>query len=308
MSAPRRLCAIAALLLVASCSRGGWTRAACEPARPHEPGLVPMALASGGLDRTAILYVPDGYDGDREYPVVFSWHGFGSNAGEHIKYADMFDLADSEDFFVIAPNGTGTPPRFNLESGITSDADDVQFALDLIDALGREYCVDAGRVYSTGVSNGAGMSALLACRAPDRVAAVGIVALLRIDAQCRDTPVPVLAIQGDADLVVPIQGGEVNCCGGWAIPPAAETAAAWAAHNRCEETGDTKEITEHVERTIWDHCASDVEVRYYLVHGGGHTWPGEEGVGPLGPTTGEISASEEMWDFFKRFSLPRDAA
>jgi len=246
--------------------------------------------------------VPEGYDGDREYPVIFNWHGYGSNAAEHIEYADMLGLADSEDFFVLAPDGAGSPPRFNLGSGIIGEADDVQFALDLLGVVEREYCVDAARVYSVGVSNGGGMSALLACRAPERFAAVGFVALLRLDAQCDTTPVPVLGIQGDADLVVPVQGGRVNCCGGWDIAPAAETMAAWAAHNRCEPEGDTKEITEHVERTIWDHCADDVEVRYYLVRGGGHTWPGEEGTGPLGPTTGEISASEEMWDFFKRFS------
>jgi polyhydroxybutyrate depolymerase len=61
-------------------------------------------------------------------------------------------------------------------------------------------------------------------------------------------------------------------------------------------------VSDHVRRTIWDSCRDDVEVRYYVVHGGGHTWPGIESDGPLGHSTGELGASKEMWRFFSRFS------
>lgn len=245
--------------------------------------------------------MPSGYDGDKEFPLVLTWHGYGASADEHIRYADMLRLADDKGFLILAPQGTGNPSRFNLERGITSNVDDVRFALDLIDTVGREYCVDAGRVYSTGVSNGAGMSALLACRAPDRFAAVGLVALLLIEDDCKTPGVPVLAIMGDADLVVPIGGGRVSCCGGWDIAPAGQTMARWATHDGCRGNGGVKQISEHIRRTIWSGCGTGLEVRYYVVQGGGHTWPGTEGDGPLGHTTGEMDASTEMWRFFSRF-------
>jgi polyhydroxybutyrate depolymerase len=296
------LAVVALASVFTACGSGGWTRAACAPARPHGSGFVNLRLTSKGAPRAAILYVPKGYDGDRQYPLVLTWHGYGAGAEVQIHDAAMLRLADDKDFLLLAPQGTGNPARFNLERGITSNVDDVGFALDLLDTVQREYCVDAARVYSMGASNGAGMSALLACRAPDRIAAAGLVSLLLIDDGCETPGTPVLAIQGDADLIVPIKGGQVSCCGGWDIAPAAKTMADWAAHDGCRGAGDTKQISDHVKRTIWDACDNDLEVRYYVVHGGGHTWPGTESDGPLGHTTGELDASKEMWRFFSRFS------
>jgi polyhydroxybutyrate depolymerase len=303
MRAARALVAVAALTsMLTACGASGWTRAACAPTRPHASGLVHLRLTSKGAPRAAVLYVPKGYRGDRQYPLVLTWHGYGASADIQIHDAGVTRLADDKGFLLVAPQGTGDPARFNLDRGITSNVDDVGFALDLVDTVQRQYCVDAARVYSMGASNGAGVSALLACRAPARFAAVGFVALQLFEEGCKQPGTPVLAIQGDADLVVPIHGGRVSCCGGWEIAPAATTMAAWAKHDGCRGAGETKQISEHVERTIWDACSDDLEVRYYVVHGGGHTWPGTEADGPLGHTTGELDASKELWTFFARFS------
>lgn len=296
------LAVVALSSVLGGCGSSGWTRAACAPARPHGSGFVHLRLTSKGAPRAATLYVPKGYKGDHQFPLVLTWHGYGSGADVQIHDPVAVKLADDKGFLLLAPQGTGKPARFNLERGITSNVDDVAFGLDLIDTVQRDYCVDAARVYSMGASNGAGMSALLACRAPDRIAAVGFVALQLIEDTCAQPATPVLAIQGDADLVVPIKGGHVSCCGGWDIAPAAQTIARWAKHDGCRGAGDTKQVSEHVKRTIWSSCRGDAEVRYYVVHGGGHTWPGKEGDGPLGHTTGELDASKEMWSFFSRFS------
>ena len=296
------LAVVALSSILVACGTGGWKRAACAPARPHGSGFVHLRLTSKGAPRAATLYVPKGYHGDRQFPLVLTWHGYGAGSEVQIHDASMLHLADDKGFLLLAPQGTGNPARFNLERGITSNVDDVGFALDLLDHVEHDYCVDATRVYSMGASNGAGLSALLACRAPDRFAAVGFVALQLIEDRCAEPGTPVLAIQGDADLVVPIQGGHVSCCGGWDIAPAAATVAAWAKHDGCRGAGDTKQVSDHVKRTIWDACSGDLEVRYYVVHGGGHTWPGKEGDGPLGHTTGELDASKELWSFFSRFT------
>ena len=299
MTAARRLCAIAALLLVASCGDDGWDRAACEPAKPHAAGTVTLTLAAA---RTALLHVPADYDGTEEYPLVFSWHGYGSNAADHIAYADFRPLSESEHFLVVVPQGAGSPTRFNLGAGIVGDTDDVAFANEILDRVATDYCLDESRVYSSGVSNGAGMSALLACRQPDRFAAIGMNALLLLPEPCASPPPAVLGMMGNADLVVPFQGGRVNCCDGWPIAPAGETMTSWAAHAGCDGDGRTKEIADHVERTTWTGCDGDVEVQYYVIDGGGHTWPGGPDTSQLGPTNQEIDASKVMWDFFKRFT------
>ena len=288
---------VAATPLIVSCSHGR-TRIPCEPERPSETGLMSLELQSGGMERSALLYVPASYDGSVEFPLVLNWHGYGSNAVKHMKYADLLPLADEERFLVVAPQGSGMPRRFNVGAGITSDADDVQFALDLIDRIGTELCLDHRRVYSVGVSNGAAMSAVLACTTPARFAAIGMVALLLKPDECMQPTPAVLGIMGDADLVVPIQGGRVNCCGGWPIAPAEVTMQRWADHLHCEDSSDER-AAEHVERRTWHGCDDGRPVVYYLVRGGGHTWPGSGGDGPLGPTNREINASEIMWSFFE---------
>ena len=299
MTAARRLGAIAALLLVASCGRGGWERQACEPAKPQPAGTVTLTV--GGA-RTALLHVPEDYDGTEEYPLVFSWHGYGSNAADHLAYADFRTLAESERFLVVVPQGAGTPTRFNLGAGIVGDTDDVAFTNELLDRIATDFCLDETRVYSAGVSNGGAMSALLACSQPQRFAAIGMNALLLLPEPCASPSPAVLGMMGNADLVVPFQGGRVNCCGGWPIAPATETMARWAQHAGCDGDGREKEIADHVDRTTWDGCDRGVEVQYYVIDGGGHTWPGGPDTSQLGPTNQEIDASKVMWDFFKRFT------
>jgi hypothetical protein len=43
------------------------------------------------------------------------------------------------------------------------------------------------------------------------------------------------------------------------------------------------------------------------IDGGGHTWPGGKPVPGAGKTTLDVSASEEMWRFFRDHPLPAEA-
>ena len=49
-------------------------------------------------------------------------------------------------------------------------------------------------------------------------------------------------------------------------------------------------------------------MEFWIVEGGGHTWPGSEFSASLervmASTDLSISANEEMWAFFQRFALP----
>ena len=53
---------------------------------------------------------------------------------------------------------------------------DVRFISDLIDRLQQDYAIDPARIYVNGLSNGGGMTYLLACELSGRIAAVGSVA------------------------------------------------------------------------------------------------------------------------------------
>jgi len=134
-------------------------------------------LEHDGLMREYILYVPANYTGTEEVPLLFNFHGYGSNASQQMFYGDFRPIADTEGFIIVHPMGTvdntGTT-HFNVGWG-TSTIDDVGYTEALIDDLSSNYPIDAKRIYSTGMSNGGFMSYTLACELSDRIAAIASV-------------------------------------------------------------------------------------------------------------------------------------
>jgi polyhydroxybutyrate depolymerase len=81
--------------------------------------------------------------------------------------------------------------------------------------------------------------------------------------------------------------------------------ANWAKHDGCAADPAAKSFSAAVEVRRWTSCRAGVAVDFYVIKGGGHTWPGaSRDVAALGPTTSEIDASAVLWDFFKAHALP----
>jgi polyhydroxybutyrate depolymerase len=224
--------------------------------------------------------------------VVFNFHGYGSNANQQIQYGDFRPLADRDGFLVVAPNHQGA--SFTL-------------ALGILDSLEANFCVDAKRVFSTGMSLGGAMTVQLACNASDRFAAFGAVAVVYYAPPCdKARSVPIAAFMGTADPIVPFEGGKVRCCGSPNIPAAPASMTNWASHDKCAAQPEEHRVSPAVLLRQWTGCAPAGDVRFYIVEGGGHTWPGAavRPTGLLGPTTTEINASEILWAFFQAHPLP----
>ena len=152
-----------------------------QPGTPPavSPGLSTVTIQSGGSDRSFTAYLPASYSATKPAPIVFDFHGFGSNAAQQMVYGDFRPLADAHGLIVVAPNGQGQAAsrHFNL-TNVAGEADDVAFTLAVLDRFEASMCVDTRRVYSAGMSDGGGMTSLLACRASDRFAAFGPVAVV----------------------------------------------------------------------------------------------------------------------------------
>src|SRR6476646_5352825 len=78
------------------------TAPACN--RPQAAGLTSQSFDFDGVSRTYQQYVPAAYDGTKPVPVVFNFHGYGSNAMQQIVYGDFRPEADRDDFIIIAPD------------------------------------------------------------------------------------------------------------------------------------------------------------------------------------------------------------
>ena len=263
-------------------------------------------ITSGGIDRDYVLYVPRSYSGTTAVPVVFNFHGFGSNASQQIVYGDFRSLAEKDDFLIVAPDGVDSAigRHFNVAQA-AGQPDDVAFTLSILDSIEKDFCVDARRVFSAGMSDGGAMTSLLACVASNRFAAFGPVAVVIYNPACNGArSVPIAAFMGNADPVVPFNGGQVNCCDHSAVPAAPTSMAGWASHDGCAPQPQEHTLGSEVTLRQWTGCQAPGDVRFYIINGGGHTWPGAIDVPRLGKTTHQISASDTLWTFFQAHPLP----
>ena len=304
--------AVAVLLivtLVPSRPQPAFATGTCDPLLPHATGNFPNETITtlDGLEREYILTVPSSYDGGVATPLVFNFHGFGSQAIEQDVYSQLPQTAEAEGFILVTPQGTlnAQGQRFwNSSQSPPPVPDDVGFVGQLLTSLQSQLCIDLARVFSTGLSNGGFMSSRLACVLSNRIAAIAPVAGTAFYGSCDARPVPVIAFHGTEDNIVSL--GPIETI---AIP-------AWATHNNCGGPVEQDPVppTTGVRLTRYDGCDEDATVELYVIfdvdtgtagdQGGGHTWPGSTFVLPpafkavLGQTTLEISANDLMWDFF----------
>jgi len=279
------------------------TAAACH--RPHKAGQFAQSFTFQGKARTYQLFVPKAYTGAARVPVVFNFHGYGSNAVEEMVYADFKPQAQKNNFLIVAPDGQDGGGRHWSFSEGGGFQNDVTMVSALLKRIEGQLCVDATRVYSTGMSDGGAMTSVLACTSADKFAAFAAVAVVVYCGTSNGRVVPIESFAGSKDPVVPTNGGKVTCCGNPTLPSKASTTAKWAAHNACNAKFTDARITPHVVRRTWSGCKGGSATVYYLVVGDGHTWPGAIPVERLGHTTNEIKASDIIWKFFAGHKLAR---
>jgi len=267
-------------------------------------------LTSGGEQRRYLLYVPDSYDPSTPAPLVISIHGFAEWPAHQQQISRWNDLADENGFLVVYPMGTSFPLRWRVSSepGTSPDLEqDVAFISDLIDYLEGQYNLDPARIYANGLSNGGGMTFVLACKLSERIAAIGSVAgaqLLPWDECTPSRPVPAIVFHGNADPIVPFEGGPSRSFD-IPFPRVDEWVQTLAERNGCGSEPQSLPAAGDANGMHYTGCEQDADVIYYTIDGGGHTWPGGD---PLpewitGYTTGDIDATRLMWDFFQQHPL-----
>lgn len=305
--APILIMLLAALAACDSGSSGGNDRAETCSGKSGVPGHHKVVTTSGGLERTYYVTVPQNYYPTRPTPVVFNIHGLTSNAGQQEMMSAMPEKAELEGFISVAPEGTQTPQSWNgsgcCAPALTEEIDDVGFFNQMIDELQAEYCVDARRVYSTGMSNGGFMSNKLACELSDRIAAiVPVVSVLDQEVCTPARPVPVLMFNGTLDPLVSYEGRM--------FVGVQSAYTRWLSINACDGAPSVSFQQDDVTCLTHDGCADNATTTLCTVEGGGHTWPGSEAFAPIleavgmGHTTFAIDATDTMWDFFVQHPMP----
>jgi len=285
-------------------SKGCGTESATGPTAA-DPVDVPLTFTTAGsTPRTYRLAVPTEYDPDTPVPLVFNFHGLGSNAIEQSVYSGLPEAGRDGGLMVVTPDAVGGVWQFSSAAD-PADAVDVAYVRELLADLEGRYCVDTARVYAAGMSLGALMSASVACALPGTFGAIGLVAVQTLPGRCE--PVPVVVFHGTDDQVVPYQeGGEIQAgqFTGVKVKGTINDLADWAELDGCAVEPDVDPVGEDVQHRVYPDCGPGTEVELYTVVGGGHTWPGSEI--NIGPTTTTIDATALILEFFAEHPVTGD--
>jgi polyhydroxybutyrate depolymerase len=259
-------------------------------------------ITTSGAERTYLLRLPAGYEEGTPADVVFNFHGATSNAVSQFVYGDFRTLADRDGVILVTPdaNKVFVDQDHDLakywnhawEANLRIRDYDVDFILELVELIRSEYCTRD--FHAAGMSAGGDMVSALECLADSPFKAFAPVTYRYYnETECADAPPrPLISFQGDQDAVVPITGSGKP----WFDPPMAEIMQKWAEHNGCDPERLEKRVSDEVVHYWWAGC--DASTEWYLIEGGGHTWPGAAALPVLGKTTDDISASDLIWDLF----------
>lgn len=277
----------AAALGGAACGSDDKTTATTTP----DGGTASSEDDFGGARPVSLFHVPAGYDASKPAPLVLLLHGYGASGRLQEAYFRLLDVADTEGFFLVSPDGTldSTQHRFWNAVDACCDfegkgVDDVAYLTGLVAEIEKKYAIDPKRRFLVGHSNGGAMAYRLACDAADRFAAVvSLAGPFYFDpAKCRPTvPIAVLGIHGTADTTVPYDGGVLATAHPGAdgtLPSAVDTAKDWAAYDKCAATPATEAAMDldgnikgsETRVTHFTPCAAGGDVVLWSLDGSGH--------------------------------------
>jgi polyhydroxybutyrate depolymerase len=256
-----------------------WSADAAEcasaPVPAPKPGAHVHTFEFGGQIRRFILRTPP-QAAERATvatPLVLELPGSHETA-EHAAARSQLGATGAKYGFLVA-SLEGVDQLFNVgaDARLESDggADEVAYVAAVLAAVQRLACVDQRRVFASGFSRGARLTARLASELPSAIAAIGPVAGLRYPTPNNATrAIPVLAVHGLADAINPYAGGGPAY---WrsGVPDAV---GGWVAHNRCAPAPTTEPLGAHSARVEWTGCSDGAKVVLILLAGAGHSYPG----------------------------------
>jgi len=264
--------------------------------------LVSGSFSWDGEIREYTLFIPSGYDSTTNVPLVLALHGLGDKGSGFVNFIRLNPVASRENFIVAYP--TALPDAilmgngWNVTLNPANTADDLGFLAAMIDSIIAKYQIDRDRIYATGFSLGGFMANRLGCELSDHIAAIASLSgtiPTNIISNCKpDRVIPALHMHGTADGTIPYSNTLIF---GIQNVGADSTARFWANHNGCfltptvEQLPDIRPDGYTIQKFTYSNCNDSSEVLLYEITGAPHT---------IMQTTNDVSAAEEIWDFFNR--------
>jgi polyhydroxybutyrate depolymerase len=270
--------------------RAAGTASAGGACTPLPPGTRRMGSIDGRIP--VVLHIPP--HAVAGLALVLALPGAGQTASGFASYTGYSRLADERRFIVAYPTATGERPFWNISGTSAGKPDDVAYLRSVIAAALQVTCADRTRVGVTGVSNGGGMSARMACDAADLVSAAAPVAGgYGSLPDCHPSqPVAIMEIHGTNDRVVPYAG---KGAGGFGAVP--RFLAQWLRLDGCPRKSARRTPTPGVDELRWAPCSAGTAVVHERIRDADHGWPGmDDERGRNG-----FSSTAQTWAFLSAY-------
>lgn len=239
-------------------------------------GLQTRTMDVGGATRRYLRFIPNGYRPNVPLALVFALHGSGGTAERARAMVDMEGEAAGKAIFIY-PQGRDYDPNFPGDNrwDPTKNSVDYTFFDALRSEVEKSHCIDRDKVFVTGFSNGARMTAMLGCYRGDVLRAIAPVAP---GGNATTLPLAAGACVGEVGLWSGVGTEDAEH-----IPGQARVRDWYRAANGC---ATTKKAVAPNGCMAFDGCRAEVPVTD-CSYPGGHVWP------PLG--------TRGVWGFFARF-------
>jgi len=291
-----------------------------------------FSIQFDGRERLYKVLEPESYCPGR--PALVILHGGGQSASkvfeETAPQNAWVRLAEREGLLVIAPNGWNVA----LERGDTdqqswndlrdaigrpiSEEDDAGFIAEVVRVETRARGIDPRSLFVAGSSNGGMMTYRMLIEYPGLFAGgAGVIANLpENDVPDPEVARPIVIINGDADPLMPWEGGAVGFGNGAPVRSAIDTLAYWRRLAGADTTPGVIELlpdvapsdgTRVLRAEFFADPTGPPPVVLYRVINGGHSLPllADDPQTPLPSSFGvrslDANGAELAWGFFERF-------
>lgn len=281
-------------------SSAGGSGAVSSPGCGKTPTLKngTRTITSSGQNRSYMIRVPENYDKDHPYWLIFGFHWVGGTAndvdsggtsGYTWSYYGLRELADKSSAsraIFVAPQG--------ISNGWgNSNNQDVVFTDDLIKLVEGDLCVDTKHVFSTGFSYGGGMTKALGCQRPNVFRAIAVYSGADfLSGGCDSTSTAPIAYIG----LHSVSDGTNSYASGEAIRDR------FVKNNGCTAQSPPKPSNNltHV-CTSYQGCKAGYPVEWCAFDGGGHSPAPVDGSSNGSGGGDKTWTKAEVWKFFTQF-------
>jgi polyhydroxybutyrate depolymerase len=317
--------------------RAAATGLLCLLAAFAQAGTREIRVATPDGERPALVVEVDS-PGRAPRPLVLLLHGHMGSAAQALgmkrfspsPLSAWVDIARRDNIVVAALDGNrGSDGEQGWndcrgDAGNNPHSDDVAYARAVVKQLVAEGRADPARVYAMGMSNGGMMAFRLGLEMPELAAFAAVSASMAADSRCPELPsaqTAALIISGDADPLVPYQGGQVHFGRGaprGGVIPVPAAFAAWAQAHHHEVAAARRLLlpaqlqgdATAAEAGFFGSTPARSDVVLVRVEGGGHVEPSlAHRYRPfylhiVGPQSSAFESAQFAWDFFRNKSRP----